>query len=96
MKTNNLTDREKSMIISGAFYTLNMGSAIIGIIETGICAISGKNKLMYYYGLVSAYNLLIASHHKERYHVLQDTRDCSVKRWNDPRLKESTTRTYDY
>lgn len=94
MKTN-LTDREKSMIASGAFYTLNMGSAIIGIIETGISAINGKTKLMYYYGLVSAYNLLIASHHKERYHVLQSTRDCSVKRWSDPRLKESTTRTYD-
>lgn len=94
MKTN-LTDREKSMIASGAFYTLNMGSAIIGIIETGICALNDKTKLMYYYGMVSAYSLLIASHHKERYRALQSTRDCSVKRWNDPNLKETIIEEYD-
>jgi hypothetical protein len=84
-----LTRREKAMVVSGCGYTLNMGCAIIGIIETGISAINGKTKAMYYYAFVSAYNMLIASHHKTRYHALQSTADCNLAKWSDPRLKES-------
>lgn len=87
MKTK-LTDREKAMVVSGCGYTLNMGRAIIGIIGTGIYAINGKTKAMYYYAFVSAYNMLMAGHYKRRYQALQSTTDCYVMRYNDPRLND--------
>lgn len=90
-----VTERQKKMITSGAFYTLNMGSAIIGIIETGISAINGKTKLMYYYGMVSAYNLLIAAHHKKRYQALQSVHDCTIARFEDKTLYDEDYETDD-
>lgn len=90
-----VTERQKKMMAAGAFYTLNMGCAIIGAIETGLCAISGRTKLMYYYGFVSAYNLLIAAHHKTRYQALQSVHDCTIARFEDKTLYDEEYETDD-